>query len=74
MPTSIDDPEFDRAVTLRQAFHVLREFLAQFNSRGAQETDLLEGWLELQQDGATADPAQLDDFLASAQVVLGRGA
>ena len=53
---------------------MLQEFLAQFNTRGSQETDSLAGWLELEADGGTFDPAQLNDFLASARAVLGRGA
>jgi hypothetical protein len=71
---TISDPEFDQTVTLRQSFHVLCAFLEQFNSRGAQETDSLASWLHLEQDGNTADPAQIDDFLESARVVLARGA
>jgi len=74
MAAHIDDSEFDQNLTLRQAFHVLQEFLAQFNTRGSQETDLLAGWLELEPDGGTFDPAQLNDFLASARAVLDRGA
>ena len=74
MALSISDQEFDQMLTLRQSFEVLRAFLEQFNSRGAQETDLLASWLELQPDGGTADPAQLDDFLESARAVLARGA
>jgi hypothetical protein len=74
MALSISDKEFDQSLTLRQSFEVLRAFLEQFNSRGAQETYLLASWLELQPDGGTADPAQLDDFLESARAVLARGA
>lgn len=74
MALSISDQVFDQTLTLRQSFEVLREFLEQFSSRGAQETDLLASWLELQPDGGTADPAQLDDFLESARAVLARGA
>ncbi|GAA0887165.1 hypothetical protein [Rhodanobacter soli] len=68
--TTISDPAFDQTMTLRQSFHVLGKFLEQFNARGPQETDLLASWLELQQDGGTADPAQLDDFLECARSVL----
>ena len=71
--TIISDPVFDQAMTLRQSFHVLSKFLEQFNVRGPQETDLLASWLELQQDGGTEDPAQLDDFLECARAVLGHG-
>ena len=74
MALSISDREFDQTLTLRQSFEVLRAFLEQFNSRGAQETDLLASWLDIQPDGGTADPAQLDDFLESARAVLARGA
>ena len=70
---TISDPEFDQALTLRQSFYVLCAFLEQFNSRGPQETDTLASWLYLEQDGGTADPAQLDDFLQVAREVLARG-
>jgi hypothetical protein len=71
--TTIRDTVFDQAITLRQSFHVLSKFLEQFNARGSQETDLLASWLELQQDGGTADPAQLDDFLECVRAVLRHG-
>ncbi len=69
----ISDPEFDEPLSLRQAFELLGAFLNQFNSRGAQATDTLASWLELQPDGGTADPAQLDDFLECARGVLAHG-
>ena len=72
MTLSISDPEFDQLLTLRQSFGVLVAFLEQFNSRGAQETDILASWLDLQVDGGTADPAQLHDFLKCARAVLAR--
>jgi hypothetical protein len=71
---SITDEEFDQTLTLRQSFELLCAFLKKFNARGALETDLLASWLELQPDGGTADPAQLDDFLECARAVLARGA
>jgi hypothetical protein len=71
---TIHDPAFGQTLTLRQSLAVLSAFLHQFNSRGPQETDLLASWIELQSDGVTADPAQLDDFLASARAVLAGGA
>ena len=74
MALTISDPEFNQTLTLRQAFDLLRSFIDQLNSRGALETDLLASWIELQADGITADPAQLDDFLISARAVLARGA
>ena len=72
--TNISDAAFDQTITLRQSFHVLCAFLEQFNSRGVQETDSLASWLRLEQDGMTADPAQLDDFLGAAREVLARDA
>ncbi len=74
MELTISDPVFDQTLTLRQSFLVMCGFLEQFNSRGAQETDLLASWLELQPDGITFDPAQLDDFLGCARAVLAGGA
>ncbi len=68
--TRISDTEFDETLTLRQAFQVLRAFIEQFNERGPQETDVLASWLELSEDGGSADPAQLSDFLASARKVI----
>lgn len=70
--TSISDPEFDQNITLRESFFVLAKFLEQFNARGPTETDLVASWLELQTDGATADPAQLDDYLKCARAILAR--
>lgn len=67
--TTIADAEFDAPLTLREAFHVMCEFLAQLNARGPVESDLLASWLTLEADGGTTDPAQLDDFLQSAQAV-----
>ena len=72
MTTNISDPVFKTTLTLLQSFHVLCKFLDQFNARSSAETDLLASWLELQKDGGTADPAQLDDFLESARAVLGQ--
>ena len=69
----LDDPVFDRQLSLRQSFHVLLAFLEQFNSRGPQPTGDLLSWLSIGPDGGTADPAQLDDFLRSAEAVLGSG-
>jgi hypothetical protein len=74
MALTIHDPAFDQTLTLRQSLEVLSAFLQQFNSRSPEGTDLLASWVELQSDGLTADPAQLDDFLACARRVLGRGA
>ncbi|MCF7223873.1 hypothetical protein [Marilutibacter chinensis] len=68
--TKITDPDFDQQLSLRQSFHVLLAFLEQFNSRSPQPTDDLLSWLSLESDGATSDPAQLDDFLQSAKSVL----
>ena len=66
----ISDPAFDQQLSLRQSFYVLLAFLEQFNSRSPQPTDDLLSWLALESDGETSDPAQLDDFLQSAQSVL----
>ncbi len=74
MALTIHDPAFDQNLTLRQSLEVLSAFLQQFNSRSPEGTDLLASWIELQSDGITADPAQLEDYLASAHRVLSSGA
>ena len=72
--TQLSDPIFDTQITLRQSFLVLVRFLEQFNSRGPQGTDSLLSWLTVETDGGSFDPAQLDDFLESAQSVIRSGA
>ncbi len=74
MALTIYDPAFDQNLTLRQSLEVLSAFLRQFNSRSPEGTDLLATWIELQSDGITADPAQLEYYLASARRVLSSGA
>ena len=73
MELTISDSAFDQTLTLRQSYLIMCRFLKQFNSRGAQETDLLAVWLEIQSDGLTHDPAQLHDFLACARSELASG-
>ena len=68
--TSISDHEFDEEITLRESFLVLGKFLEQINARGVTETDLLASWLQLEADGGTKDPAQLDAFLNCARAIL----
>jgi len=69
----IDDAEFTRALTLADAYKVMICFVEQYNARGESSTlDLLSDLsLTLWSDGGSADPAQLNDFLAVAREVLG---
>jgi hypothetical protein len=67
---SLEDPAFDRAVTLRDAYRVMERFVSEYLGRG--DTPVLDFytyfWTRL--DGESSDPAALDDFLKAATDVL----
>lgn len=69
----LSDTEFDRRLTLGEAYRILIGFVAQYHERGETSTlDLLSAIsLDIWRDGGSADPAQLDDFLSVAVQVLG---
>src|SRR5690606_19042375 len=70
---NLEDPEFQRQLTLADAYRLLYRFVEQYNARGESSTvDLLVDLsLDTWQDGGSTDPAQLDDFLAVATELLG---
>ena len=69
----LSNPEFQRTLTLEQAYRLLIGFVEQYNARGESSTVDLLGDLSLDVwgDGVSGDPAQLSDFLAVADQVLG---
>ncbi|TQM02369.1 hypothetical protein FB548_3766 [Pseudoxanthomonas sp. 3HH-4] len=69
----LSDPEFQRTLTLEQAYMLLIQFVEQYNARGESSTLDLLGDLSLTVwgDGGSGDPAQLSDFLSVAERVLG---
>ncbi len=73
MPTTLNNPEFLRTLTLSDAYKILYRFIEQYHARGESSTiDLLSDLsLDVWADGGSADPAQLADFLAVANEILG---
>jgi len=69
----LSDPEFQRTLTLEQAYRLLIQFVEQYNARGESSTlDLLGDMsLNVWGDGGSGGPAQPSDFLVVAEQVLG---
>jgi hypothetical protein len=67
---TIDDPAFDRVVTLREAYRVMERFVADHLDRGEVPTAVLLAYLGLSPDRRSGDPAALPDYLAAAAAVL----
>ena len=67
---SIQDPAFDRLVTLRDAYRVMERFVSDYLARG--DTPVLDFhtyfWTRL--DGESVDPSAVNDFLKAAADVL----
>jgi hypothetical protein len=68
---SILDPEFDRAITLRDAYRVMERVVAAHVGRGPVGTVDLLSYLGLRPDGTSGDPAAVGDFLDATEEVLG---
>lgn len=66
----LDDRLFDRAVTLRDAYKILVEFVGQYNARGESSTAALMTDIGVSGDGTPSDPAQIYDFLHVAGTTL----
>ena len=67
---TIDDPAFDRTVTLREAYRVMERFIAEHLARGEMPTGMLIAYLGLSSDRRSGDPAVLPEYLAVADEVL----
>jgi hypothetical protein len=70
---NLQAPEFQRLLTLGEAYRLLYRFVEQYNARGESSTlDLLTDLsLDVWEDGGSTDPAQMDDFLEVANALLG---
>ncbi len=72
--TSISDSVFEQKVTLGEAYRIFEAFVARYNARGESSTAALMADMGVVARGQSADPAQLDDFLACArEVIAARG-
>jgi hypothetical protein len=57
-----NDPKFDRAVTLREAYQPFEAFIVQYDARGERSTVELLADIGLSPQGYSGDPAQLTNF------------
>jgi len=63
--------KLEESLTVRQAYLAMFEYLRQYYERGqSDEIGAMLGALSLLSDGGSVDPATLDDFLHSVDVVL----
>ncbi len=60
---NINDPVFDRTITIRQAYGVLLGFIEQYHARGESSTLNMLSDTGLGPDDTTCDPAQIYDYL-----------
>ncbi len=68
---TVDDPAFDRLVTLRDAYRIMEHFVAAHIGRGEVGTVELHDYFALASDRRGGDPAALYDYLESVRAVLG---
>jgi hypothetical protein len=66
-------PEFERTVTLKEAYQLLEAFIVQYHARGERSTIELLSDIGLDSQGYSSDPAQVQDFLNTANSLLGPG-
>ena len=72
--TSLDDPTFDRPITLRDAYRIMERFASGYLSRGdTSVSDFLHVYAGETGGGLTTDPAAVEDFLEAAKGVLSAG-
>ena len=68
---AVTDKEFDREVTLRDAYRIMERFASDYLARGdAPISDFLYAYAGEVIGGRTTDPAAAYDFVAAAEKVL----
>ena len=70
---TLRDADFDRQLTLREAYHVMVQYVTDHFERGELTTGDLLTHLALIEGGGSLDPATLYDFLIAAEKVLDDG-
>ena len=68
---SIRDPQFNRMISLGDAYRIMERFVMQYCQRGDGPVSYLLSDAGLRPDGISGDPAQIYDFLEVAEAVLG---
>ncbi len=67
---SLDNPEFDQTITLRQAYLIMFKFMKDVYDIEDFVVGRVLGDLQLLDDNVSVDPAILEDFLKSYQDVI----
>ena len=70
MSPGLNDPQFERQVSLRDAYRILEAFVVQYHARGESSTVNLMTDIGVLPDGTSTDPAQMADFLEVANGLL----
>ena len=70
---AVTDQEFDRVVSLRDAYRIMERFASDYLARGDTSiSDFLHAYAGEVIGGQTTDPAAANDFLAAAEQVLSK--
>jgi hypothetical protein len=66
-------PSLDDTVNLKTAFIIMQRFLEAYWKRVGKPDELGDvlSFISLLQDGSTADPAMMQDWLVTAEAVIG---
>jgi hypothetical protein len=68
---ALNDPGFNRQITIRDSYKIMERFIAGYISRGDTPiSDFLYSYAGSTSSGQTTDPAALDDYMAAAIAVL----
>lgn len=63
---TLNDPSFDKEVSLRDAYRIMDRFIHQFQMGGEKSMADLIVYMGLAPDGSTGDPEALRNFLRCA--------
>jgi hypothetical protein len=68
----IDDPIFDRSITIREAYLALERVVSAHVSRGELSTVDFLTYVGITESGRSGDPAALADYLEAVEQVVGK--
>jgi hypothetical protein len=67
---TINDPAFDREITLRDAYRIMECFVEAHVKRGVSDTVSFLSYMGIARDGMTGDPAAFDDYFQAVNSVV----
>jgi len=71
---TVNGPDFDRLVSLRDAYQIMERFVSEYVARGDTPVVDFLTYLGLTPGGESCDPAAIEDFLRAAHATLHRAA